>query len=161
MRIVVSNSSPLILLAKSGFLSLLKEMFGTIIISEAVFHEVVVDGKGRPGAKEIGEADWIHTVEIKNRSSLESYTKMLEPGDATVIALAKEKNATLVIADDQEIRAVAQKEEIPVTGTAGILVLAKEEGLISSVQEALDRAKNQGLRISKQIYKEVLSEAGE
>ncbi len=51
--IVVSNSSPLIALAKIGRLHILKKLFGEIIIPKAVWNEVVVKDKGKPGAEEV------------------------------------------------------------------------------------------------------------
>lgn len=161
MKIVVSNSSPLIILAKCGLLSLLKQLFGTIIISETVFREIVIQGEGKPGAKEIREANWVRPAKIGNKNILESYTKILDPDDATVIALAKEKKADLLIVDDEEIRKIAEKGKIPITGTAGIFVQAKREGLIPSVKEALDKAIQNGLMISERVIKDALREAEE
>ena len=69
--IVVSNSSPLIALAKIGKLHILKELFGEIIIPKAVWNEVVVKGKGKPGAEEVEKAEWIKVREVKDRLSVE------------------------------------------------------------------------------------------
>jgi predicted nucleic acid-binding protein len=46
---IVSNSSPLINLARIGKLGLLRELYGELIIPEAVWHEVVVEGSSQPG----------------------------------------------------------------------------------------------------------------
>ena len=45
--IVVSNSGPLIALAKIGKLYILKELFGEVIIPKAVWDEVVVGDRGK------------------------------------------------------------------------------------------------------------------
>lgn len=50
---VVSNSTPLIALSRIGKLDILRVVFGTIAIPEAVFNEVVKDGASRPGANEV------------------------------------------------------------------------------------------------------------
>jgi predicted nucleic acid-binding protein len=59
--IVVSNSSPLITLARIGHLELLWRRFGRIHIGWEVYEEVVVRGSGRPAATSVGGADWIET----------------------------------------------------------------------------------------------------
>ena len=57
--IVVSNSSPLITLARIGQLDLLWQIFGQIHIAEEVRQEVVVGGAGRPAAEAVRGAEWI------------------------------------------------------------------------------------------------------
>ena len=52
---VISNASPLINLARIGKLDLLHELYGDLIIPEAVWHEVVVEGASQPGADDEGE----------------------------------------------------------------------------------------------------------
>ena len=69
--IVVSNSSPLIALAKIGKLYILRELFGEIVIPKAVWNEVVVKGKGKPGAEEVEKAEWIQVREVRDRLSVE------------------------------------------------------------------------------------------
>jgi len=56
---VVSNSGPLINLAKVGQFALLQNLFQNIMIPPAVFEEVVVRGVGQPGAGETRTAQWI------------------------------------------------------------------------------------------------------
>ena len=46
---VVSNASALINLARIGKLNLLHELYGELVISEAVWQEVVIKGAGQPG----------------------------------------------------------------------------------------------------------------
>jgi len=54
--IVVSNATPLIALAKIDRLDLLQELFGTIVIPQAVYEEVVAHTPDRPGAARIRRA---------------------------------------------------------------------------------------------------------
>jgi len=56
---VVSDSSPLIHLSKIGQLDILRELFGELIIPEAVYRECVMEGKNREDAKRIQNANWI------------------------------------------------------------------------------------------------------
>ena len=52
----MSNASALINLARIGKLTLLRDLFGELIVPEAVGQEVVVEGAGLPGAVEVGSA---------------------------------------------------------------------------------------------------------
>ncbi len=56
---VVSNASPLINLARVEKLDLLRQLYGELFIPEAVWHEVVIEGVGQPGADEVKTAIWI------------------------------------------------------------------------------------------------------
>jgi predicted nucleic acid-binding protein len=51
--IVVSNSTPLITLAKVGYFDLLQKLFAEVTISHEVWEEVVVRGDGQPGERPI------------------------------------------------------------------------------------------------------------
>lgn len=57
--VVVSDTSPLINLAAIQHLWLVPEIYGPVIIPQAVFNEIVVEGIGEPGADEIQSADWV------------------------------------------------------------------------------------------------------
>lgn len=56
---VVSNASPLINLARIGELSLLRALYDQVLVPDAVWQEVVVEGTRQPGATEVEEACWI------------------------------------------------------------------------------------------------------
>jgi predicted nucleic acid-binding protein len=68
--IVVSDSSPLVILAKLNYFDLLRTLFSHVYISAEVRHEVVVSGAGLPGASEVDRADWIKTEQLQNRTEL-------------------------------------------------------------------------------------------
>ncbi len=63
---IVSNASPLISLARIGKLDLLRQLYGVLFIPEAVWHEVVIEGVGQPGADEVKAATWIKTKSVTN-----------------------------------------------------------------------------------------------
>ncbi len=60
--IVVSNSSPLVSLARIGWLNLLASLYKRILIPIGVQHEVIVAGRGLPGAEEVRTASWIEVA---------------------------------------------------------------------------------------------------
>ncbi len=160
-KIVVSDSSPLIHLSQIGRLSLLGEIFGELLIPPAVYREVVVEGHGRPGSREVRDASWIKVVEVRNEHLKRVLQLQLDEGEAEAIVLALETYAGLVLLDDREARLQAKRLGLRVTGTLGILLRARKLGLIGSLREELDKLKETGFRISKSLEEEVLKAAGE
>ncbi len=63
---IISDSSPLVSLSYINKLDLLKELYGQLVIPQAVWNEVVVNGAGEPGAQEVESADWIECKNVKN-----------------------------------------------------------------------------------------------
>lgn len=159
--IVVANATPLIGLAKAGRFYLLKEIFGKIYIPEGVYEEVVVEGRGRAGASEVNEAAWVETVEVKDKLAVELLQDELDKGESESIVLAKELKADWVLMDERAARRKLEALGIDKIGTLGILLKAKETGLLESVKPEMDKLRSKGFRISKRVYEEVLELAGE
>jgi uncharacterized protein len=80
---VVSNSSPLIAVAKIRLFHLLQRLFGKICIPSEVYIEVVIKGAGLPGATETQNANWIHTKAIGNTALFTQWRTLycLGPGE--------------------------------------------------------------------------------
>jgi hypothetical protein len=68
---VVSNSTPLIALSLINRFDILKDFFGSIVIPDAVYVEVVEDEKSRPGSDEVVKAEWIRTVKVSNHLAVD------------------------------------------------------------------------------------------
>ena len=122
---VVSNSSPLVNMARINRLELLHQLYSTLVIPEAVWYEVVIKGQGLAGAKEIETADWIEVHQVANRALVRALEQDLDPGEAEAIALALEINAELLLMDEYIGREVAQHMGLHCTGLVGALVEAK------------------------------------
>jgi predicted nucleic acid-binding protein len=95
---IVSNASVLIGLSSIGKLSLLQERFPQgILISESVRREVVDEGEGRPGTREISEATWIEVQEVGDKRIVDLLRTELDEGEAESIALAHEVGAKIIL----------------------------------------------------------------
>ncbi len=150
--IVVSNSSPLIALAKIGKLYILRELFKEIIIPKAVWNEVVVKGKGKPGAEEVEKAEWIKVKEVRDKLSVEVLKGEIEIGEAEAIILAKELNADLLIMDEKIPRIIAESIGLRVIGSLAILYIAKKRGLIKeNFDEIVKELRAKGIRFSDDV----------
>ncbi len=91
---VVSNSSPLVNLSRVAQLDLLQQLYGIVLIPEAVYHEVVVQGRGMPGASAVAGAEWIAVRAVKDHYRSRILSHDLDLGEAECIALAIEEEAT-------------------------------------------------------------------
>jgi predicted nucleic acid-binding protein len=160
--VIVSNSSALINLSAIGHLDLLQKLYTEIIIPETVWEEVVVKGKGQPGSEEVQKAGWIKKETVGNKAVVESLTLILDKGEAEAIALAKERNAEILLMDDKTAREIAHHLGINYIGVLGVLREAKSRGLIKEMKTYMDMLKTSaGFWISKDVYEEILRLEGE
>ena len=106
MMKVVTNSTPLIELSKINQLDLLRDMYGTILIPEEVYVEVVIDGIGKPGAAEVKAAEWTSRQSVTDKNQIRTLQNQhsLDLGECATIVLAEEINAEQVILDDNAAR---------------------------------------------------------
>lgn len=119
--IVVSNTSPITSLAAIGYLNLLHDIYGTIIIPLAVYEEMTGLGYAVPGTIEVQTLSWIEKRELEDRLLLEELQKELHQGESETIALAISLNADRVIIDENPGRKKAISLELNVIGILGIL----------------------------------------
>ncbi|HGJ64072.1 TPA: DUF3368 domain-containing protein [bacterium] len=159
---VVSNSSPLINFAIIEQLHLLEAFFGEILITNAVWHECVVEGHGKLGAKTIENAKFLKLIQPQNYDLIRLLCRDLDIGESETIALAIETQADMLLLDEKDARNVASIYGLKTTGVIGILLRAKSENLIDSMKEYLDRLKNDaGLWLDEAFYQKILEIANE
>lgn len=85
---------------------------------------------------------------------------LVDPGESEAIALAYEKGVRIIL-DDRKARGLAQRLGIPVTGTVGLLLKAKQEGILPALCPLLDALDQVGFRISEALRAEALRLADE
>jgi predicted nucleic acid-binding protein len=159
---IVSNASPLIALIRIGQLDLLRQLYSEIIIPEAVWHEVVVEGADQPGAEVVSSASWIVQRTVTNRPLVHGLQQELDAGEAEAIALAVEIDDALLLMDERLGRDTARHFGIRYTGVVGVLIDAKHKGFIQAIQPHLDALRNlAGFRVSEALYRRVLQDEGE
>jgi len=144
---IVANSSPLIALAKIEKMDLLRY---DIVIPKAVFDEITKPKKEY--GKELHEWGKDRVVKVGNKRAIEYLEIILGRGETEAIVLAEEINAEAVLIDDLKARKIANLRGLKVIGTIGILLDAKEKGLIREVKPLLDELAKKKIRISKQLY---------
>ena len=158
---VVSDSGPLIALAAIGRLDLLRALFGQIVIPQAFYEEVVIRGQGDPGSVEVRAAAWIEVRQTKDHLAVNLLREVLDAGESEAIVLAQELSARYVLLDDALARRKTRFIGLPLTGTLGLVLMAREAGLVPVVKPVLDELRQTEFRMSEQVYLEVLTKAGE
>lgn len=159
---VVSNASPLINLARIDELDLLPRLYGELLIPEAVWEEVVIEGAGQPGADEVKASPWIKIQAIANRSLARALRQELDAGEAEAIILTLEVQAELLLMDERVGREIAQHLGVRYTGLIGVLIEAKHKGLIDDVKPYLNRLRDvAGFYIRDALYARVLQDEEE
>ena len=160
--ILVLDSSPLITLARIASLSLLRQLADHIVIPEAVYAECVSLAAGRPGSSEIAQADWITHRTVANRAQVKRLHTRIGLGEAEAIVLTLEIGVdAIVVLDDATARRLAENEGCRVVGLLGLLVVAKQRGLLSGVRRLLDAMRGSGFFVSDDLYRMILRQVGE
>ncbi|NMX21347.1 DUF3368 domain-containing protein [ANME-1 cluster archaeon GoMg4] len=154
---IVSNSSPLITLAKIGMLDILRRH--ELVIPKAVFDEITKSKKEY--AKELYEWGKDKVIGVENKKAVEYLELMIDRGETETIVLAEEINADAVLIDDLKARRIANLRGLNVIGTIGVLLDAKEEGIIHELKPLLDEQIKKKIRISKELYEHALELANE
>ena len=159
--IAVSNTTPILSLHKISHLSLLRSLFGEVIVPKAVYNEIAVFGKGKMGDDVFNSIDYISVKELENEMAVSLLRTQLDCGEAEAIVLASELWADVLLLDEKKARRVAKANALPVIGTLGILLAAKNMGIIPDIRTQLDALIANGIWVDELLYHAVLQEAGE
>ncbi len=138
MRDVICNTSPLQYLHQADLLHLLPDLFGSVQVPSAVAVELAEGRRRGVHLPELAQLPWVTVRSVRERKLLPLVTS-LGNGEKEVLALGLEASDHLLVLDDRDARRHAIAAGLKITGTLGILVLAKERGLLDSVQPALNR----------------------
>ena len=156
---VISNNSPLVGLFGLNRLSLLRDLYTEVWIPREVEREFL---KKYPIVRReaLENAPWIKTVDLTDPQAAAVYAT-LDDGEAHALALANEHEARLVLLDDSDGRQEAKEIGLTVKGTVGVLLEAKEEGLIDVIKPLLIRLRDNGMHLSESLINDALQDAGE
>lgn len=162
---VVSNATPLIYLAKANQLSLLQTMVNQVFIPEAVYREVVVEGKrlGEKDAYRIERAitqGWMMVQGVKVIYPVEI---TIHPGEVEVISLAKEKGIEAVLMDDAKARAASEMAGLRPVGALWLILKAVKNQILNFDQflSTLEDIIQSGFYLKEEVYLKAVRKARE
>lgn len=140
---------------------MLQRLFGGILIPPAVHRELLI----KPGVETerlvLALDDFIRLAERPALDSItDAATSELDSGEREAIALARLQGDVLIL-DDKLGRAAARRLGLSVTGTAGVLVQARQAGLIKSVRVTLETIRANGYWLSDELIEAAALRCGE
>ncbi len=151
---VVSDTSPLNYLVLIGQINILPTLYGRVLIPTSVYEEL--------GAPETPETvrewranlpDWI--VVLSEQPALDIGSSHLHAGERDAISLALNIQADALIIDERRGREEAEKRGLKVIGTLGIIIAARERGLLN-LTETFDRLRQTTFHVSSKLLAAIL-----
>ena len=160
MSIVVIDTSPIRAPAHLGHLDLLHALFSEVLVPHAVATELE-----KPRARflpiSLQGLIFASIQAPRNRKAVEELQATLGPGEAEALVLAVEVGAAAILIDESAGRAAALRRGLSPLGVLGILLRAKQRGLVDTLRPLLDRLQNElGYFISTELRSTVLKQAG-
>ena len=163
--LVVSDTSPVSALVVMGWLDWLRQRWSAVHVPERVWDELrqrsrTDDWTMIESARSQG---WLRVTQVKDQAAVAALMAGdLDSGECEAIVLAQELRADLLLMDESDGRKAAAERGLTYTGTVGIVLWAKREGMIPSAREAL-RMLRQNARffLSDDLIEYVAQEAGE
>ena len=157
--IIICDSSPLIALSIIDKLDLLTILFKDVFVPVSVFNEVSKQGK--PESQRIAEWAQDKVTATIHKQLMQSFSLLLDVGESEAMSLYFEKKADFLLIDEKKGRKIAVYNNMNVVGSLGVLLLAKQKGLIALIKPLLDKLQQSYIRISNELYLKTLHLADE
>jgi predicted nucleic acid-binding protein len=148
--IIITDTSCFITLDKIGAFDVLYQSFKNIVTTPEIQQEF---GSELPA--------WIEIRAVQDTTLKEVFQETVDPGEASAIALAMETSNAILIIDDLKGRKLASKMALSFMGTLGLLVKAKEYGVIPAVKPYIEKIQATDFRVSSSLVDLVLEKTGE
>jgi predicted nucleic acid-binding protein len=149
-EIIISDTSCLILLSKIDELNLLNKLSDKVFITSTIQQEF---------SKEL--PSWIKIKEPNDNHYQKILEMDLDKGESSAIALSLDMDNPIIIIDDFKGRRIAERLNLRYSGTFGLILKAKQLGIIQSVKPILLKVKKTNFRFSEKLFKLILEQAGE
>ena len=149
MRLVVADTSCLIIFTKLDRIDILKDTFSELVTTDRVVAEFGV------------VPDWIAVTTKYDQKVCRELMQDLGPGESSCIALVLGQERPLLIIDDRQAKKIAEKLGVECIGSLGVLLLAKQQGVIVEVSSTLQQIQLTDFRVSHQVLDTVRRLAGE
>ncbi|MFN7119829.1 MAG: DUF3368 domain-containing protein [Saprospiraceae bacterium] len=159
--VIISDTTPLSNLLQIGRLDLLHSLYQEVIVPDAVFEELQALSTFQISIQPIQDADWLTIRTPQDIKLVNKLLAELDLGEAQAIALALETNADYLLIDEKDGRLVAEDYHIPIVGTLGILLSAKQAKLINSIKSEMNALRQIGFWVSDRLYDKMLTISGE
>jgi len=150
----------LIVLAKTGLLPLLRLVGDPVLVPQVVVQEVQQAGSTDPAVQALTATTWLVSVDPGPASPVLSPYR-LDAGEASVLTWALSHPGTEVILDETRGRRCAVQLGIALRGSVGLVLLAKQSGVLPLARPALEALRQAGLYLSDRVMNQALALVGE
>jgi uncharacterized protein len=157
---LICNTSPLLYLHQLGALAWLPELASRVLVPSAVVKELSAGRALGVDVPDVRALSWMHVTDPQNTSQWEAVAG-LGPGEVAAISLALERLGTVLALDDRQARRLALHLRLPLRGTLGIIIDAKQAELTPKILPWLDKLDALGFRCSPRTRQIVLELANE
>ncbi len=156
----IVNTSPIFYLHRLGLLQILNRLYGDVTIPEAVRDE---SEKGREQGEDVPQLENYAWIQIMNVDMPEHLKLIVDLGlgESEVLAIATNHPSALVVLDDKLARRIAKMQGFRLTGTAGVLLRAKEKGLIPALKPVIEKLMDLNFRLKPDLVDTIIELAGE
>ncbi|HEX4952036.1 MAG TPA: DUF3368 domain-containing protein [Thermoanaerobaculia bacterium] len=150
----------MIFLAQSNFLDLLRLVSEEVVVPRPVAEEILQRGPTDPTARAVTSTSWLEVVEPP--PTPENVLNWdLGLGESSVLAWCLHHPGSEAILDDLAARNCAEVLGIPMHGTLGLVLLAKQRGFLPKARPVLESMREAGMYLSDRVLSYALREVGE
>ena len=150
MSDVVSDASPLIVLAKAQLLDITPKLFERVLIPEEVMTEIQSGPSEDPLRRALSNCDWMLAVRLDSPLPADQVPR-LGRGEAAVLEYAGTHGNVPVLVDDRQARRRAESLGLKVYGTLSLIAMATTQGHIESFSAAVQQLRDAGLYVSDEV----------
>jgi uncharacterized protein len=162
-QLLVADAGPLIALGVAQLLPFVAELYGALLVPQAVVDECTADITA-PGAAEVAQALVCGALQVIGEEHIApldpAYKQGLGSGEVAVLSYALAHHHIALI-DERRARVIAQRLHVPVVGSGAVLIALKTQGRIESVKPVLQAWQAHGYFISAALVEQILERAGE
>jgi predicted nucleic acid-binding protein len=154
------NASPLIFLTEVGLLEVLRQPGIPVLVPDAVVEEISRLGPQDPAIQAVRRCSWI---QVATTPAIPDVVRVwdLGAGETAVLSVALEVPDSMAEMDDQPARRCARVLRVPTQGTLGLVLVAKQQGLIPVVRPVLEQLRHVGMYMTDELERQILAVAGE
>jgi predicted nucleic acid-binding protein len=131
-----------------------------VLVPDVVLNEIGGHGPDDPSVQVVRQSPWIQIVSTPTIPDAVLVWD-LDAGESAVLAIALQELDSMAILDDQPARRCAQVLNIQTQGTLGLVLVAKQQGLVPAVRPVLEQLRQAGMYLSTRLEDQILTAAGE
>jgi uncharacterized protein len=157
MKIVIADTGAIISLIHIGQIDLIEKIFDCFYIANAVWIELCNYDNPDINHEQLKNLK----ARVKDINSKNYLSMVMDFGESESVILYEEIKADYLLIDDNKARLVAESLNINCIGTLGLLLIAKQKGLVPELRPIFEKLTLAGRYFSRKLLNDILSELEE